>query len=198
VIEELRAMLTPFYSRHDVELFIERFKEFMGERNHQDIDETIREFERINITFEIGELLAETLKAIFTPPVVPKPEEIKIMANFVLKDDNPPVGLKFDLGVVKDAEGNVIENSTVVVETVSSDENVVAFAKNVDDSNGEVSFGSPGSATLQYTAKDPATGKVLGTGSDGFTLTTGDPDSISGITANFDGLTPVDEAPPVV
>ncbi len=38
---------------------------------------------------------------------------------------------------------------------------------------------------------------MLGSGSDGFTLTTGDPAAISSITGSFDGLTPVEEAPPV-
>lgn len=121
---------------------------------------------------------------------------VSIMANFVVKDNQAPVPVTFVLGEVKDEEGNVITNPDVVIETVSTDETAIVFTKNADDDNGELSFGSPGQASLQYTAKDRASGKILGAGSDGFIVTTGDPDSISGITASFEGLTPVDETQP--
>lgn len=117
------------------------------------------------------------------------------MSNYVVKDDNPDVGFKLTLGEVKDSEGNVVTDPQgLVTEILSTNDGVVQFTPGADDRSGTVKFGSPGQANLNYNVKD-ATGKVLGSGSDGFTVTTGDPASIAGISASFDGLTPVPETP---
>ena len=126
--------------------------------------------------------------------------ELKIMSHFIVKDDNPAVGLKLTLGEVKDGEGNVITDpavlATLTKEVVSTNENAVAFIPSTDGTKeGDVVFGSPGDAALQYSVKD-ASGNVLGTGGDTFTVTTGDPKSIASVTASLDDLTPADEPAP--
>ncbi len=120
--------------------------------------------------------------------------EIKLMANYVVEADNPDVGFELILGEVKDSEGNVIENPQgLVTEILSTNDGVVQFIPGATDRTGQVKFGSPGQASLQYSVTD-ANGEVLGSGSDGFTVTTGDPSSIASIEATFEGLTPA-EAP---
>jgi hypothetical protein len=129
-------------------------------------------------------------------------QEIKLMSNYVVKDDNPDVGFKLTLGEVKDAEGNVIATPEgLVAEILSTNDGVLQFTPTDgftptgnELAEGSVKLGSPGQANLNYNVKDAA-GNVLGTGSDGFTVTTGDPASIAGISAQFDGLTPVPETP---
>lgn len=116
------------------------------------------------------------------------------MANFVLKDDNPDVPFKLVLGEVKDAEGNVIANPVVDTTAVSSDGAVVEVTFDPATLDGNVHFGAPGSAALTYEVKDPNTGKLLACGGDIFTLTTGDPDSVSSVTAEFEGITPQPES----
>jgi hypothetical protein len=121
--------------------------------------------------------------------------EIKLMANYVVKDDNPDVGFELTLGDVTDAEDNVISDPQgLTTEILSTHEGVVKFT-GTSDKAGTVSFGAPGQANLNYNVKD-ANGKVLASGSDGFTVTTGDPAAVSSITAKFEGLNPVDEVPP--
>lgn len=121
--------------------------------------------------------------------------ELKLMSNYIVKDDNPDVGFQLTLGEVKDAEGNVIDNPQgLVTEILSTDEGVVQFIPGATDRNGTVKFGSPGVGNLNYKVTD-ANGTVLGSGSDGFTVTTGDPAAITSISAAFDGLTPVSETP---
>lgn len=121
--------------------------------------------------------------------------ELALMSNYVVKDDNPDVGFELTIGEVKDAEGNVIDNPQgLVTEILSTHEGVVQFIPGETDKKGTVKFGAPGQANLNYKVTD-ANGNVLGSGSDGFTVTTGDPASIAGVTATFDGLTPTDETP---
>jgi hypothetical protein len=115
--------------------------------------------------------------------------EIKIMANYIVKDDNPDVGVKVTVGGVTDSEGQPIDNAQLTIKISSSDDSVLGVTDNGDGS-GSVHFGAPGQASTQYEVSD-ANGKVLGSGSDGFTVTTGDPAAITGVTAQFDTLTPV-------
>lgn len=118
--------------------------------------------------------------------------ELKLMANYIVKADNPDVGFSLTLGEVKDSEGNVVEAPEgLVTEILSTHEGVVQFIPGDTDREGTVKFGSPGQANLNYNVKT-AEGVVLGSGSDGFTITAGDPASIAGITATFEGLTPTD------
>src|SRR5438309_5826764 len=93
-------------------------------------------------------------------------ETIKIMPNYIVKDDNPDVGVKVTVGGVTDSEGQPIDNAQLTIKITSSDDNVLAITDNGDGS-GSVKFGSPGQASAQYEVSD-ANGKVLGSGSDGF------------------------------
>lgn len=118
--------------------------------------------------------------------------EIKV--NYIVKDDNPDVGFSVELGQVSDAEGQPIEGAQLSVEIASSDENVMAVTTNEDGKSGTVHFGAPGVAAFTVQVKGPD-GTVLGSGGDNFTVTTGDPAAISGVTTSFDGLTPVEDTP---
>lgn len=124
-------------------------------------------------------------------------QEIKIMAQYVVKDDNPDVGVNVAVGEVKDAEGQVITGAQVTVEISAQNDNPDSPSVEVTDNGnqtGSVHFGAPGQGTVNYQVKDQS-GKVLAVGSDSFLVTTGDPSSVSSVTATFDGLTPVEEAP---
>src|SRR6185369_8583463 len=131
IFDWLRGLLSPFYSHKDTDGSVEILREVMGEK------EQLRGHRppptRIDFTLEIGELLAETLKAIFTPPVIPKPEEIKIMANFIVKDDNPDVGVKVTVvGGDVDSEGHPTGGLKIAIS--STDDAVVQVTDNGDGS----------------------------------------------------------------
>lgn len=124
--------------------------------------------------------------------------EIKVMAQFVVKDNNPDVGVRVTVGEVKDAEGRVITDPSglsieIAAQNDNPDDPSVSVTDN-GDGTGVVSFGGPGQGSTNYQVKG-AGGEVLGVGSDSFLVTTGDPASVSGVTAAFDGLTPVDVTP---
>jgi hypothetical protein len=118
----------------------------------------------------------------------------EIKMNYIVKDDNPDVGFAVTVGEVTDSEGQVIPDAQLTVEIASSDESVLAVTTNEDGKSGSVHFGAPGVAPITVQVKD-ANGNVLGSGGDNFTVTTGDPAAISGVSTSFDGLTPVEEPP---
>jgi len=114
--------------------------------------------------------------------------------NYIVKDDNPDVGFSVTVGGVTDAEGQPIPDAQVTVEVSSTDASVLAVTSNEDGKSGTVHFGDPGQASINVSAKS-ADGTVLATGSDGFTVTVGDPAAIASISTSFDGLTPVEPPP---
>lgn len=119
----------------------------------------------------------------------PLQNEVRFM--FIVADDNPDVSYSVSIGEVKDAEGNVIADPQgISVEVESSDESVVAVTEAEDGKSGTVSFGSPGQATLTANVKD-VNGELLATGAASFTVTTGNPASVSGVGLAFAGLTEV-------
>jgi hypothetical protein len=118
-----------------------------------------------------------------------------ITVNYIVKDDNPDVGFAVSVGEVTDAEGQPIEDAQLSYEIASSDDSVLAVSINEDGKSGTVHFGAPGAAAFSVQVKGPD-GTVLGSGGDNFTVTTGDPAAIASVSTSFDGLTPVDEAPP--
>ena len=107
--------------------------------------------------------------------------------NYIVKDDNPDVAFTITGGEQADAEGNVIPG-TSTFEVVSTDSNVLAVAVNADGKSGTVHFGAPGLASVNVTEKD-ASGAVIASGGDSFTVTLGDPASITPISVSFEGLT---------
>jgi hypothetical protein len=119
--------------------------------------------------------------------------ETKIMANYVVKDDNPDIQYNIQVTGLVDSEGREIP---VKVAIDSSDEDVIQLVK-VDEKSGTVHFGGPGLAAIGYQALSED-GKVLASGGDLFTVTTGDPAGVVSIEATFEGLTPVAPNPPPV
>lgn len=118
----------------------------------------------------------------------------EIKMSYIVKADNPDVGFSVSLGEVTDSEGNPIPEPQLSVEILSTDENVVKLTVDESGRSGSASFGSPGIAAVTVEVKD-AQGNVLGSGGDNFTVTTGDPSSITSVSTKFEGLTPADEAP---
>lgn len=115
---------------------------------------------------------------------------IHTMADYVVKDDQPDVPYSVTLGEVTDAEGNVIADPQgLSVEVTSSDPSVVELTP-ADDKSGSAHFGNPGQATVTANVKD-ANGNILATGSANFTVTTGDPASVSSVEVAFPDLTQV-------
>lgn len=138
----------------------------------------------------LEELLQQVLKAIDNlqlpaPPV--KPLEVRFM--FVVKDDNPAVNFSLTVGDVTDAEGNAIADAQLDLAVESSDPNVVAVSFDAANKSGNVSFGSPGVASV--TATVSSGGKLLGSGAADFTVTVGDPAAVSNVALSFDGLTEI-------
>lgn len=138
----------------------------------------------IVIAFAIGFVFA---KLSINPPVRAIPLWRSIFM-YIVKDDNPDVNYSISLGEVKDAEGNVISDAQVSVEVESDNPAAVAVAPAEDGRSGSLSFGSPGQATITANVKD-GSGNLLGAGAASFTVTTGDPASISGVSLQIEGLT---------
>jgi hypothetical protein len=123
------------------------------------------------------------------PPPAQTPLEVKFM--FVVKDDHPSEPFSIVLGEVKDAEGNVIPDAQVDVAVKSSNETAVAVSFDPATRAGSANFVNPGVAALS--AEVSSNGVLLGTGAVDFTVTVGDPASISSVGISFPNLT---EAPP--
>lgn len=121
------------------------------------------------------------------PPSQPKSPEVRFM--FVVKDDNADVNFSLVLGDVTDAEGNVIADAALDVAIGSDNPDVVSITFDQATRSGSAHFGGPGVATIAATVSSG--GAVLGSGAASFTVTTGDPAAISGVSLNFEGLTEV-------
>ncbi len=109
---------------------------------------------------------------------------------FIVKDDNPDVAYSVGSPVVTDAEGHALDPQPALTFTVTSDNPDAVAITPVDPSNpiaGLVHFGAPGLANVNVTAS--AGDALVGSFGAQFTVTTGDPASISGGTISFDGLT---------
>jgi hypothetical protein len=132
-------------------------------------------------------------------PLPPPQHQMKgtVMADYSIPDDQPDGRVTFHLSAT-DAEGQPITDpavlATLTFEVASSDENAFAVtldAEQPDPLNrvGGYHVGAPGQAAVTGNLKD-ADGNIIGTGTDGFTVTTGKvaPGSVS---ATFDGLTPI-------
>lgn len=120
---------------------------------------------------------------------------------FKVKTDNPDVAYKFSKKVT-DSEGNEITDpmalSTIVTSISSSNEDAVQIIPDaVDNSAGSVHFGNPGLASIDIVVKEGGTGKILGSGSFGVTVVTGDPAAVSDIRLDLAGLVD-DEPAPVI
>jgi len=109
---------------------------------------------------------------------------------FVVPDDQPDVAYSISQASgVLDSEGNVITPAPHLNYAVaSSDENVLSLIPGTDDFSGSVHFGAPGvaSITVTVTLDD---GTIMATAAANFTVTTGTPSSVQGLSLSFAGLT---------
>jgi len=107
---------------------------------------------------------------------------------FIVKDDHLDVPYTIAPAEALDAEGNVIADADLIYAVTSDNPAVVEVTPNPEDAkNGNVRFGSPGLANINVTVSFGET--LLGSFGAQFTVTTGDPASISGGSISFDGLT---------
>lgn len=113
--------------------------------------------------------------------------EKKIM--IIVKDDNPDVGFSVSF-LVTDSEGNEVPATDLSVSVESDDLSVLEVTPAADGLSGSVHFGNPGNATCLVSVKK-LDGTLIGSFSEEFTVTTGDPSAISGGTITFDGLSSV-------
>jgi hypothetical protein len=120
---------------------------------------------------------------------------IKVM--YVVKADHPAVGFKFEFDAF-DSEGNVVSEEDLIVSVETDNEEVVDIVFNEDTMSGTASFGVPGLANVNATVED-LEGNLLGSLGAQFTVTVGDPASISAGKLVFEGLAEaVEEPAPVV
>ncbi len=112
-------------------------------------------------------------------------QEIQFM--FIVKADHPPVPFSLKLGTVMDSEGNAIPEAQLDVTVETSNSDAVAVEFDGTAKTGVASFGNPGEAEVRANVKFGET--LLGTGAASFTVTVGDPASISSVDLAFEGLT---------
>lgn len=124
----------------------------------------------------------------------PKQGELKVMANYKLQNDHPPVQFDIEVGEVKDADGEVITDPVLTYDVQVQDPNVLGVEMNADGKSGTLSFGHSGVSGWTAEVKNDA-GEVLGSGGDIFTLTQGPPESVASVNTTFAGLTPEPEQP---
>jgi hypothetical protein len=159
---------------------------------------TSEQLDAINETIRAG--FASVVEAIanIQPPTPPGPKlKGTIMADYSIPDDTPDGRVTFNLAAT-DAEGQPITDPAVlaslVFEAASSNED--AFSVTLDGEQpdpmkreGGYHVGAPGQAAVTSNLKD-ADGNLIGTGTDGFTVTTGKV-ALGSVTAELSGLTPI-------
>ena len=128
----------------------------------------------------------EALLTLVKTSVEPK---LKGEIMYIVKDDNPDVGYSISYTAF-DAEGNALDASATKSSVVSDNESVVSVL------DGQIHFGAPGLANINVTVSD-LNDVLLGSFGAQFTVTTGDPASISGGSITFDGLTEAPAPEPV-
>lgn len=149
---------------------------------------------------EVKALLQQVLEAIANIQPLPQPQpKMKgtVMADYSIPDDQPDGRVTFHLSAT-DAEGQPITDPAVIAslvfEAVSSKEDAFIVTMDADQPDplnrvGGYHVGAPGQAAVTGNLKD-AEGNLIGTGTDGFTVTTGKV-ALGSVTATFDGLTPI-------
>jgi hypothetical protein len=120
-----------------------------------------------------------------------------IMADYSIPDDTPDGRVTFNLSAT-DAEGQPItdpaELAKLGFELSNTNEDAFAVTLDADQPDpskrvGGYHVGAPGQSALTSNLKD-ADGNLIGTGTDGFTVTTGKV-SLGAVKSEFDGLTPI-------
>jgi hypothetical protein len=132
-------------------------------------------------------------------PLPPPQRSMKgtVMADYSIPDDQPDGRVTFHLSAT-DAEGQPITDlavlATLTFEAASSNESAFVVTLDADQPDplnrvGGYHVGAPGQAAVTGNLKD-ADGNIIGTGTDGFTVTTGKV-ALGSVSATFDGLTPI-------
>lgn len=139
-------------------------------------------------------VVAEIAKLNTLPP--PQPQQLEVSFVFKVPNNHQDEPYSVNIGTVTDAEGETLpDTSGLTVEVTSSDESVVAANFDPSTNSGVAHFGTSGVASLNAVVKNAA-GDILGSGSAGFTVTTGDPAAVSDVTIAFSGLTEEPEPEP--
>jgi hypothetical protein len=156
------------------------------------------QLEAINETIRAG--FASVVEAIanIQPPSPPGPKmRGTIMSDYSIPDNTPDGRVTFNLAAT-DEEGAPITDPAVLAslsfEAASSDESAFSVALDADQPDptkrvGGYHVGAPGQAAVTSNLKD-ADGNLIGTGTDGFTVTTGKV-ALGSVKAEFEGLTPI-------
>lgn len=147
----------------------------------------------------------DTIKAGFasivealTSTTLPPQQQVKgtIVADYQIPDDQPDGRVTFHLSAT-DAEGQPITDpaafAAMAFEVNNSDENAFVVTLDADQPDpmnrvGGYHVGAPGQSAVTSNLKD-SDGNIIGTGTDGFTVTTGKA-AIGSVVADF-GLTPI-------
>lgn len=114
-------------------------------------------------------------------------EKEKIFIMYVVQDTHPDVNFTIAVGDVTDAEGNVITDAHLDISVDSSDADVVSVKFGDTPNAVSLHFGKPGVAMVSAQVKSGGT--LLGVADANFTVTAGDPASISSVALNVEGLT---------
>ncbi len=121
-----------------------------------------------------------------------------IMSDYQIPADQADGRVTFNLVGITDSEGNVITDPAQLAalgfEATSSDPSVFEVTLDVDQPDGAkrvggYHVGAPGQAAVTSNLKQ-ADGDLIATGTDGFTVTTGEA-TLGSVNAEFEGLTPI-------
>lgn len=142
-------------------------------------------------------LVAEAIANIQKLPPPQRRMKGRIMADYQIPDDQPDGRVTFNLSVT-DAEGQPItdpaELAKLGFELSNTNENAFSVTLDADQPDpakrvGGYHVGAPGQAAITANLKD-ADGNLIGTGTDGFTVTTGKV-ALGSVKSTFEGLTPL-------
>lgn len=141
--------------------------------------------------------VVEALAKLQPPTPGPSPRRYSIMSDYAIPDNTPDGRVTFRLSAT-DEEGQPITDpaqfAKLVFEAVSSNEDAFTITLDVDQPDpmnrvGGYHVGKPGQAAVTSNLKK-ANGDLIGTGTDGFTVTVGEI-ALGSVKAEFEGLTPI-------
>ncbi len=153
-----------------------------------------------NNTTEISKwvsVVAEAISKLTLPQPGPQTRGM-IMSDYAIPADQADGRVTFNLVDVTDSEGNVITDPAQLAalgfEATSNDPSVFEVTLDTDQPDGAkrvggYHVGAPGQAAVTSNLKQ-ADGDLIATGTDGFTVTTGEA-TLGSVNAEFEGLTPI-------
>jgi hypothetical protein len=123
-----------------------------------------------------------------------QPDNEGVEFMYIVKDDHEDVEYRIGEVTAQDAEGNAVDVAGMNVSVVSSDPAVVKVTSRTP-TEGKLSFGKPGNATVAATINAPSGQQIVRTAN--FVVTTGDVALIAGGNLEIDGLTEAPEVPSI-